>query len=195
MKIENIFNSFVWSDTLDIDNTDLIKYAYQLQANNSGRIRSNRGGWQSQDLDLANTLIQPLIKTITEKINLLHIYLGFNDQLEQIIDNIWININPPGSYNEYHHHEFSFFSGAYYLSTTEQTGSIRFLNPIPVHDWVIPTNIIKEFNSFNSKSWEIIPKSNLLLLFPCWLRHGVNENTSNVDRISISFNTQLVKKT
>ena len=34
----------------------------------------------------------------------------------------------------------------------------------------------------------INPKNNLLLLFPSWLEHDVEENKSDDERISIAFN-------
>jgi hypothetical protein len=191
MEIQNVFNNFLCTDILDIDNNELVKYSYQEKEKSTGRIRSNRGGWQSNDLDLSDPNIQPLVNAITEKLNSLHLNLGFSEKYKQFIDNMWININPPGSLNLMHYHENSFFSGSYYVSTNAKTGSIHFVNPIPVHDWVISKEIIKDFNSFNSKAWEILPKSNLLVIFPAWLEHFVNENKSDVDRISISFNTKL----
>ena len=40
------------------------------------------------------------------------------------------------------------------------------------------------FNSFEIEE-------NVLLLFPSWLKHYVNPNLSNEDRISLSFNTNF----
>ena len=48
----------------------------------------------------------------------------------------------------------------------------------------------KEFNIWNSPTWFIPVNNNLLLLFPSWLSHTVEQNEkATTDRISISFNT------
>ena len=45
-------------------------------------------------------------------------------------------------------------------------------------------------NIWNSKAWYIPVEKNVLVLFPSWLEHSVEENKKQTtDRISISFNT------
>jgi ectoine hydroxylase-related dioxygenase (phytanoyl-CoA dioxygenase family) len=37
------------------------------------------------------------------------------------------------------------------------------------------------------------PQSSKLILFPGWLPHGVERNTTEEDRVSVSFNVKLVR--
>ena len=46
-----------------------------------------------------------------------------------------------------------------------------------------------EFNEFNSDSWSIDNTKDTLLLFPSSLRHKVPNNKTDIERVSISFNS------
>ena len=42
---------------------------------------------------------------------------------------------------------------------------------------------------YNSQSYNfIVPQEDMILFFPSWLEHDVEENQSNEERISIGFN-------
>ena len=45
----------------------------------------------------------------------------------------------------------------------------------------------------NSGEWTIVPKPNILLVFPAWVWHKVLMNKEDTDRISLSFNTIFVQ--
>jgi hypothetical protein len=45
-----------------------------------------------------------------------------------------------------------------------------------------------EYNLYNSSSWEITPKKNLMIIFPSYLFHKVNTHISNENRYSLAFN-------
>jgi uncharacterized protein (TIGR02466 family) len=44
----------------------------------------------------------------------------------------------------------------------------------------------------NSSVHTIPPEVGKLIIFPSWLDHGVNPNLSDTDRISMSFNINLM---
>lgn len=46
-------------------------------------------------------------------------------------------------------------------------------------------------NEFNSNSYRITPRDNMLILFPSYLPHRVEQNLSEKDRISVSFNINI----
>ena len=46
-----------------------------------------------------------------------------------------------------------------------------------------------EFNKYNSSYHWMPAKENTLYIFPSWLKHKVEPNMNNDERISISFNT------
>ena len=48
---------------------------------------------------------------------------------------------------------------------------------------------ITEYNSWNSPVWRMPVKEGKLILFPSWLKHGVQPNLNKTEsRISVSFN-------
>ena len=66
--------------------------------------------------------------------------------------------------------------------TLSKDGDIFFEPPFPQ---------MKQSKVFyqHSASWDHIPDPGKLILFPGWLPHGVKTNTTDTDRISLSFNT------
>ena len=49
-----------------------------------------------------------------------------------------------------------------------------------------------ERTQINSSIQSISPEAGTLIIFPSWLDHSVNQNLSDADRISMSFNINLV---
>jgi uncharacterized protein (TIGR02466 family) len=191
MEIKPIFYNFICSDFLSIDNSALEEYCIRQKKSNSGRIISNQGGWQSNDLDFTAPELAPLLFEISVRLNKLHKELQLINSSVQVIDNMWANINSPGSYNLLHLHPASCFSGVYYIKGNEKSGSIRFRNPNLPIEYVLGPKYIQEYNGFNSASWKIFPEPGKLLIFPSWLLHDVSPNQDDTDRFSISFNSVM----
>ena len=122
------------------------------------------------------------------------------DHFTQVIDEMWANINEKHDYNEWHVHPYSNLSGAYYVKHdgSKKNGDILFKHPDPFYakgygmlHW--PPQSVEAYNEVSAPIVEVTPKTNLLLLFPSWLEHEVNNNLKNDTRISFSFNTTLLK--
>lgn len=95
----------------------------------------------------------------------------------------WINLIEKQGYQEWHQHSDASISGVYYYQTNENDGDILFRTPntfIELELFPLGTNVKKFYN--------IKPKTGKLLLFPGWLTHCVNKNTTDGTRISVSFN-------
>tara|TARA_R110000822_G_scaffold91624_1_gene211156 strand:- start:1730 stop:2347 length:618 start_codon:yes stop_codon:yes gene_type:complete len=92
----------------------------------------------------------------------------------------WFTLFKKNDYGHSHIHGSADISGVYYYKTNEKDGDIVFDNPSP------QAEMSKCFN--NNSSWKHSPKTGKLLLFPSYLRHGVQRNTTEEDRISLSFN-------
>ena len=102
------------------------------------------------------------------------------------LNNLWINIAPPEAYQEAHvhlsHYSKVLYSGVLYLKTEENSGDIFFNNPItPLLYHMLPSPKI-------TAKQLITPHPGLILMFPSWLEHGVLQNKTTKDRISISWN-------
>jgi uncharacterized protein (TIGR02466 family) len=166
-------------------------YSFSISLKNS-RVRTNVGGFQSNDLDFLNEKeLQPFIKDLIKNTKKFCKIFSFKDDLEPFIDNLWVNINGYKDFNQTHYHPNSIISGAYYINVPENSGNIVFHNS--AFDLMYPLNYFKinSFNQYNSSTWWVKPKNNLLILFPSWFKHHVEPNLSNEKRISISFNIYL----
>lgn len=194
MEIKPIFYNFICTDFLSVDNSALEKYCLKQKQSNSGRVISNQGGWQSNDLDFTAPELAPLLVEISTRLNKLHTELQLINNGYQVIDNMWANINGPGSYNLLHLHPASIFSGVYYVKGNKNSGILRFRNPNTPLEFVIGPQLVQEFNGFNSASWEVYPQPGNLVIFPSWLLHDVAPNQDDADRISISFNSVMRPK-
>ena len=93
----------------------------------------------------------------------------------------WINTFKKNSYAHIHSHSTADISGVYYYQTTGKDGNLFFETP------VTETGCSK-FWMDHSLTFNIAPEKGLILLFPGWLSHGVRTNTTDSQRISLSFN-------
>jgi uncharacterized protein (TIGR02466 family) len=95
----------------------------------------------------------------------------------------WSNYNPKGSSHHTHKHRNSIVSGAIYL--TEDPSPFVLMKP--EDDMLVPD--VSKSNQYNSPVEVIDVKKNNILLFPSHIRHGVSQNTSELTRVSVGFNS------
>ena len=189
----DIFKFQLYCEKLNFDTDSLSNLCFELQNKNKdyGRISSNLGGWQSDDLFDAYTIISNLRKLIYNHIDIYSKNFKLNKKLK--LDNLWININGYKDLNLPHIHPNSILSGVFYVKVPKNSGKIRFENPcLDLMESVYQNSII-EYNSINSATWSLEPDENLLILFPSFLKHSVLPNMNKKEkRISISFNTGII---
>jgi uncharacterized protein (TIGR02466 family) len=186
MEIVDIFKQFVVKLKLNEDLKKIIKFSFEIEKEQKGRFISNKGGFQSDNLNLKEPILSSLIKKIELNSNVLfNDYLKIKHQLS--LSNIWININRYKDFNISHIHSFSKLSGVFYVKIPNNSGRLSFINDFPIENFIDPSNII-EYNKYTSSVWSFEPEENMLYLFPSWLKHYVNPNLSKQERISISFN-------
>ena len=192
MQVVPIFINFLATETLRIDNAKLEKYCYALKSASSGRVVSNGGGWQSNNLDLEAPELQELLKAISEKLNELHRYFSFSETMHQSILEGWFNINKKGDFNYSHNHPGTFFSCCYYVNGGQNKGNIEFITPIEAHAYTIHNHMVAGHNSYTGHGLSIPPITGQLLIFPPWVHHLVRQNETDEDRISIALNSKIV---
>lgn len=98
--------------------------------------------------------------------------------------NSWFSKFENGSYAHIHNHGDSDISGVYYYKTNGDDGKFFFESP---NDHLTTSRIYKH----RGVRWEYIPHCGKIILFPGWLRHGVQTNNTDNTRISISFNIKF----
>jgi uncharacterized protein (TIGR02466 family) len=185
MHTELWFPQVIWSAMIHmVDNYELKNWAYDRKKNDIGRRISNYGGFQSSDIMSGQCKqVDKLIEHLDKEIRDISRQVAL-PQLE--IKNIWLNINPPGSYNELHNHAGSVLSGVYYVEASERQGNIQFERSDNA-EYHLP-EYMEKITYFNATRATYAAKSGALYIFPSWLKHHVQGNQSNTDRISLSFN-------
>ena len=100
----------------------------------------------------------------------------------------WLNKTKLGEFHHIHTHPNSYLSGVLYIKCLPND-SINFTN----RNKELYNNIefpIKKITSWNPDAVKVGVKEGDLIIFPSWVPHHVAANeTKDVDRISLSFNT------
>ena len=98
----------------------------------------------------------------------------------------WVNVAPPGEYQEYHVHRQNHFSAVVYLKTPPNCGNIVFKSfSADGNMFDLPLDFHNKIN-YEVCSYE--PSALKVLIFRSNLSHMVQKNKSKEDRISASFN-------
>jgi uncharacterized protein (TIGR02466 family) len=105
---------------------------------------------------------------------------------------LFANINPKHSFHPEHLHPYSHISGVFYVKSDANSPAIGFKDPRMAR-WMMPpvADGKRAENSFHAK---LAPEPGKLFLFPSWLEHGVAQNQSDRERISMSFNFEMRAK-
>jgi uncharacterized protein (TIGR02466 family) len=188
-----LFANLLSYGKLDIDLNDIRRLSYDIKNNQQSRSFTNKGGFQSDFVDDLPEM-QDLIFEIEIRLENLREIFKFKDAKRLAVESMWININPPFSYNNFHTHINSYISGVFYIDVPENSGNIEFKHPAILQPLFVTEDIFEEYNAYNSSKWIISPEQNQLIMFPGWLEHGVSQNLSEHDRISIAFNTEFIDK-
>lgn len=184
--------------TTNIENKKLIKelISYvkkQKKKDRKGRIISNLGGWQSNDLNVKTKPLSTLFNWINTHLTEFYHKYEFYEKTP-VIENLWANVNGYKDSNQKHIHmsvRSPDFSAVLYLAV--KGGKIHFSNPDPYIKFMPAMNYHKPhfWNACNSYEYFHNPAPGDLLLFPATLEHWVAPNTSKDDRITLSFNWSI----
>jgi uncharacterized protein (TIGR02466 family) len=185
-------------------NNKLLNLIYaERERDQKGIERSNipaLGGWHSHN-ELHKSAdykdITQLIGAATDKIS---DDQGYDPNYKMKIGTMWSIINPPGSANRAHVHPGCLWSGVYYIQAPAGAGNIEFIEPRTVHLMNQPRyrpNTKRAKENWTKVRFEPVPGR--MIIFPSWLYHAVDANTSKEEgdkrnRIIISFNLNQVKR-
>tara|TARA_Y100000004_G_C8749975_1_gene341957 strand:- start:47 stop:625 length:579 start_codon:yes stop_codon:yes gene_type:complete len=190
-QVHSLFSVPILEERLDHPVEEIELLCQQERSKNSDTfINSNLGGWQSGNISYPDSpffFLQDIERICQE---VAKDTLKINKSVS--LSNAWININQKHNSNQTHTHPNGILSGVYYIKTPAGCGSIEFLHPaidMMERDW---DGIVSDsdFNKYNSRGWWLPPKEGILYIFPSWLKHFVNSNMSDEERISISFNVR-----
>lgn len=190
MHTELWFPSVVWSSVIHIvENTSLKHFVYDRQRNDIGKTSNLYNGYQSSDLLPGdNENIDKLITLLDKEVNNCARQVGL-PQLE--LNNINININPPGSYLKPTTVNGSIVSGFYFIDATEMQGNLQFDRTDGANNYL--PEYVEQETYFTCSTANYATKTNALYFFPSWLTHSIQGNRSHTDRIFLSFNYGEIK--
>ena len=187
-EIVDIFKTPIYFKDLNLNTKSMRDYCISLKEKNTSVVKSNVGGWQSDNLDGTHLPLNDLFLEIEKHCSKFTNKIGLKDILS--LDNAWININYYKDFNSEHIHCYSKISGVFYIQTPKDCGNIEFVSNdsnIKSYDW--NDNTVKDTNNYTSGRWYMPSLENRLILFPSWLKHNVQPNLNpKEERISISFN-------
>lgn len=182
------FSTPIWHcPVIGIDNNQIIEYVHRVRREKPGVEISNRGGWHSGELiEPLPPSLTSLFENITEFVNdVPSRHMGMNN-LE--LANFWININNKYDYNFPHDHQKCILSGVYYVSVPDDNmGDIVFHRDDNM-EFFLHSGIEKKLTMVNSNHAQKPAIESSFYLFPSWVKHHVERNESDKERISIAFN-------
>lgn len=192
MKINYLFPTFYAEEKIDLDNKALKTFCYKQQEVDAGIIQSNVGSWHSQFLNPWDVPeLFDLTQIVEQKISEVSNMMDFG--VRAVIDKAFINISHHGHSHNTHDHPGSLLSAVYYVDVGVGTGNLRFHSDNRLMEWCQRPDRIVSYNQLNSSSWSVVPKTGTLVIFPGWLKHQVEVNTTYKDRISIVYNCPIEK--
>ena len=112
-------------------------------------------------------------------------YLNYTGDCQ--ISESWFSLFRKGNYGHIHHHGATDISGVYYIKTNGEDGNLFFETP----NQHLGTS--KVFSTLTPRH-EYKPEVGNIMLFPGWLMHGIQTNTTDNERISLSFNISFPDK-
>lgn len=186
----HLFPSLVWStlfDDREAFNARLLDQALALRkADPAGVNKTNIKGWQSpsnlQNLPQFSEINLRILQVCQRIAESQHFRPNMVLQHQA-----WVNISPPGASNQVHYHPNCHFSGVYYVSLDPHScGDIYFRDPRVASRML--TYPVDQVTDFTASELRMPPEEGRMFVFPGWLEHGVDENTGDRDRISVSFN-------
>tara|TARA_B100000427_G_C15236849_1_gene475930 strand:+ start:49 stop:648 length:600 start_codon:yes stop_codon:yes gene_type:complete len=174
---------------------NLIEFIYEeREKDDIGIIASNGGGWHSKrdyhqkQNNILYHIVKSAIKTHFSDKEI------FKENLQIEISALWANINGKGNYNVSHIHPNSDISGVLWIKIPENSGVIEFTSP-HMYNQFRERQIYKKKildNAGIHPAWYLTPIEGNIVFFPSSIFHNVNSNESEEDRISVSFNLNII---
>ena len=186
MIIEKFFPTLVYGKDVQLDNNKLAQDIINWSNQDKGVEKTNYKGWHSTT-DMGD---KPEYQLLVTELLRMQKEIYDNEHIDRYarLGNMWANINPPGGMNMPHLHPNALFSGVYYVKSQPQAARLKIYDPRPGIQTMMP---IRKEGQMHKDLWRDVnlePIVGRVIMFPAWLWHSVEENTSNDIRISVSFN-------
>ena len=184
-EILPVFPTFVWKLQLRRSASERINRNVLAKLASVRKTTSPGQGWQSEPdwhaLPELAGLVAAVKRSAAGVLRFLHVaHTGI------AITGCWVSVNTKGAAHHVHTHPNNFLSSVYYVQTQPGADTINF------HDPRIQTSIMRppvtQLTGENTDQAVVQVRNGTLLLFPAWLPHSVDANSSDQSRISVSCN-------
>jgi len=104
-------------------------------------------------------------------------YNGYSE-----VQRSWCNRHLRSGYTLEHNHTFATWVASCYFMAPAGSGNIEFLDPLEYHKSNFP--VVPEVSFYK----EVQVATNNVLIFPGWIKHRVQPNNTDQERVVITFN-------
>ena len=196
MQVLNLFPTDVYfEENTEIDNKKISKIILEKEKIEPSREMSNQGGWQSNDDLHEDKRFSEILESIRKYFQQIYQQNNYKEGVKVMVGNMWANVNRYKDYNSTHIHEGSDWSFVYYVKVPKDSGNLIFIDPRIRRMKDRSNRFIKNFdNPFTHSIYFLCPLEGKFVIFPSYLEHYVEFNTSNKPRISISGNIKMERQ-
>tara|TARA_B100000965_G_C19475586_1_gene706100 strand:+ start:403 stop:1041 length:639 start_codon:yes stop_codon:yes gene_type:complete len=173
----DLFPTKLWMGKLDLDVPMVLDKLLEWTNNGGSVFHDNRSMSAKGDGFTCEDLSKAIKDNIPKREGL---------DVGELYIHYWVNFNPPGAFNHRHHHTDNviLFSGVYYLRVPPKSGRIIFHDPRG-----LTINSMADARYFGTEPEVTIdPQPGMIVYFPSWLEHEVENNEGDSERVSIAFN-------
>jgi uncharacterized protein (TIGR02466 family) len=117
-------------------------------------------------------------------------HLGLQEA-EFAVTGAWLNLSASGLRHHEHTHPNNWLSLVYYVQVPAGGDSIRFYDPRPQAHVLMPRT--KRPSPLTASSITLGVAPGRLMAFPSWLRHSVDPNAGEGERVSVAINVMFTQ--
>jgi uncharacterized protein (TIGR02466 family) len=193
--IENIFPLKIYKVSLG-DTSSLLSMievylnaAYEkTTSNNQGSMRNDGLCSYNASRELhTNSAFSSIASIIETHASIYWKELGYN--YNPYIFEMWTNKYPPGSFIDVHNHAPIPLTVSFYLKKENNAGNLVFEHPLETLLKHQPIQALKDRDAYHTLfDHEVQVTTGDLVIFPGWVRHKTQVNSSDSDRIIIGAN-------
>jgi hypothetical protein len=173
----SLFETKVYLKQINLDCDKLYREVKLHQQKTETHKFSNSGGYQGHNF--VNDDLKDSIARILPQ--------NRNKPIQSFSMQSWVNVNSQGNWNDIHNHNDAgvLIIGVMYVKVPKQCGNLRLYDP----RFFLSTNLYNTYyNTGQGNYISIQPFENLVVMFPPWLHHSVEPNSTSEERVSIAFN-------
>ncbi len=186
-----MFPSFVWKVQLESGLRDALRETI-LAALAEMRVvlptLAPGDGWQSGQALHQREDFRDFVACINDGVASILRFLRVGDERYEITG-CWATVLAHGAAHKLHSHPNNYLSGVYYVCTRPGADTINFHDPRRQTGVIRPP--VVELTAENTDQVVVKVHDGTLLMFPSYLEHSVDANTSDEERVSVSFNVMF----